>query len=77
VEKAVAKLGQVEKALTLLAFIELELCPHFPENLFPRYPVSFPHISNKLLQIPVLIDNMFLLDLTVLIDIGLLRVFTP
>ena len=46
--------------------------PNFPENFFPRDSISFSDVSNELFEIPVLVNDVLLFELSVAVDIALL-----
>lgn len=72
--ETIGVLRQIEVDFTLLAFVEFQLGPDFPEYFFPRDSVGFSDEGDKLLKIPVFVNHVFLFDLAVLVDVRLLRI---
>ncbi len=64
----VAQLAYVIVLLAPIAFEYVQVRPNFPVDLLPRYPVSFPHVGDKLLQVPLLIYQVLSLHLAMCID---------
>jgi len=71
---ALADLRQIEVCLTGFALVQFELSPYFPIDFFPGNPIGLSNEGDKLLQVPVLVHHVLLLDLAVLIYVGCLWV---
>jgi hypothetical protein len=58
VKGAIGELLQLERLRALLASEYVQVRPHLPVYLLPRYAVGFSHKCYELLQVPVFVDCM-------------------